>query len=1178
MKKILTLLFVLGLATSKFISYFKTTFRVKLAMFGRRNKYEIRNNVIVGITIYMMNIGSIYFFLFIVNIFLFTNLSYAGDYARRYPTDTAMLVYTPNNPPPADAIQVSGVTVDTTANFTNDGNVDFTLVDGGPGGPDVIKADYTETDPLSLHLNQTVPQTFVALAGGTGLMKVTAGLLGLDTNTYLTTSDATITYLKLNCSNDPLTAALDLPTVYNSLGILKIMPDVQGDVGLFGDTDVANGADGKILSVNRRAAEGDTYLNFYVNDDQVAYIDSNWDISIRSNLASGVIELGAIPSNIVRLIGTVNAIGEPSGTENLPLYHYGYISAVPAAQRYVSWLLDDSDDYFHLTKSHANILGFKINMPVDFVGNDLTSISSMSLGSNASASDTTITFLSSGNDATITYDQSDDEFDYGDADITTTGTVSGVNVTSGADPGHTHGSGSITEADPLSLHLNQTVSQDISNGQPDFLAGLRAGSINELSIDVSGNCVTTGTVSGTTITGGNVTSGVDPGHTHTGGAPATSTYIVQTSDVSLPNAQVLASLATGMLKSTTTTGILSIATDGTDYLSSTTGLKLDQTTPQTIINGTPIFNVGLTARDIVLINDGVSGAETKYFAVSEGNGTDHPLIRGSFYATGLWQGGTEYQSAAIKVYGTDFITFEKDHPTGPGYDHITLPIYTDNGFLKTSGGAGLLSVDTTTYANNVLSNLGSVACNTSLTSDTANTDDLGTEALYWKKLYLASDISFEGATDDAYQTTLTAVDTTLSDKSINIPNASGTMAVSATAPITLSALGDVGITVLKDITTSGTGMSGGADDVLPGSDSDVTITLTTSKDIVAGTGLSGGENDVLPGAEADTTISLDLAAADTWTGLHQFQNVAGIELGKDDATNVAGSLKMWSAGANNYYTTFTAGTQTANTAYTLPPAFGAAGSFLKDAAGDGVLSWAAGGGGLANIVEDLTPQLGGDLDMNSKNIDFPTTANISDVLDEDNMASNSATKLATQQSIKAYADTKAPIASPTFTGIVSAPTINLTGGQIAFPAIQSASADVNTLDDYEEGTWTAGLTCGTSGTITIDAGYRTGVYTKIGRKVTVTIVMAIDSVSSPVGSLTLTGLPFTTGSTVRFRAGTALDCDTLNATAATAMQGIVINNTTTIVLRHFAAGVAGNAAADIKAGSAIALMTTYFTD
>lgn len=84
---------------------------------------------------------------------------------------------------------------------------------------------------------------------------------------------------------------------------------------------------------------------------------------------------------------------------------------------------------------------------------------------------------------------------------------------------------------------------------------------------------------------------------------------------------------------------------------------------------------------------------------------------------------------------------------------------------------------------------------------------------------------------------------------------------------------------------------------------------------------------------------------------------------------------------------------------------------------------AAGGGGLANVVEDLTPQLGGDLDLNGKNIDFPTTPNISDVLDEDTMVSNSAVKLATQQSIKAYVDSQthgAPLTTEQVQDIVGA--------------------------------------------------------------------------------------------------------------------------------------------------------------
>jgi hypothetical protein len=50
------------------------------------------------------------------------------------------------------------------------------------------------------------------------------------------------------------------------------------------------------------------------------------------------------------------------------------------------------------------------------------------------------------------------------------------------------------------LKLNQSTPQDITGGQPDFLAGLRAGSTNQFSIDASGNVVTTGTLGAGAIT------------------------------------------------------------------------------------------------------------------------------------------------------------------------------------------------------------------------------------------------------------------------------------------------------------------------------------------------------------------------------------------------------------------------------------------------------------------------------------------------------------------------------------------------------------------------------------------------------------------------------------------------------------------------------------------------------
>jgi hypothetical protein len=49
------------------------------------------------------------------------------------------------------------------------------------------------------------------------------------------------------------------------------------------------------------------------------------------------------------------------------------------------------------------------------------------------------------------------------------------------------------------------------------------------------------------------------------GAPTTATYITQTADAGLSAEQALGALATGILKSTTTTGVVSIAVQGADY-------------------------------------------------------------------------------------------------------------------------------------------------------------------------------------------------------------------------------------------------------------------------------------------------------------------------------------------------------------------------------------------------------------------------------------------------------------------------------------------------------------------------------------------------------------------------------------------------------------------------------------
>lgn len=87
--------------------------------------------------------------------------------------------------------------------------------------------------------------------------------------------------------------------------------------------------------------------------------------------------------------------------------------------------------------------------------------------------------------------------------------------------------------------------------------------------------------------------------------------------------------------------------------------------------------------------------------------------------------------------------------------------------------------------------------------------------------------------------------------------------------------------------------------------------------------------------------------------------------------------------------------------------------------------------------------------------------------------------------------------------------IDLSGkGHIKFPATASPSTDANTLDDYQEGEWTATLVPNT-GTITLSSVAETLAYTKIGRVVHITGRISLTGVSSPTGEVQLQGLPFT---------------------------------------------------------------------
>ena len=89
---------------------------------------------------------------------------------------------------------------------------------------------------------------------------------------------------------------------------------------------------------------------------------------------------------------------------------------------------------------------------------------------------------------------------------------------------------------------------------------------------------------------------------------------------------------------------------------------------------------------------------------------------------------------------------------------------------------------------------------------------------------------------------------------------------------------------------------------------------------------------------------------------------------------------------------------------------------------------------------------------------------------------------------------------------VGGATPSTSGAGITFPASQSASSDANTLDDYEEGTWTPTIV-GNSTAGTASYSQQTGYYTKVGNVVTVGLYVNFSSATG-TGVLNISGLPF----------------------------------------------------------------------
>jgi len=150
------------------------------------------------------------------------------------------------------------------------------------------------------------------------------------------------------------------------------------------------------------------------------------------------------------------------------------------------------------------------------------------------------------------------------------------------------------------------------------------------------------------------------------------------------------------------------------------------------------------------------------------------------------------------------------------------------------------------------------------------------------------------------------------------------------------------------------------------------------------------------------------------------------------------------------------------------------------------------------------------------------------------------------------------------------------GAGITFPATQSASSDANTLDDYEEGTWSPVLSDGTNNA-TMNA-ETSGIYVKIGRTVYITATVYTTSLGSVTGNIYVNGLPFTTANQnpkVSLAIGYA---DLLNISANQVISAFLDSNESRIRLRLWdsAAGTTALQASEWSSDGIAFITGTYY--
>jgi len=154
---------------------------------------------------------------------------------------------------------------------------------------------------------------------------------------------------------------------------------------------------------------------------------------------------------------------------------------------------------------------------------------------------------------------------------------------------------------------------------------------------------------------------------------------------------------------------------------------------------------------------------------------------------------------------------------------------------------------------------------------------------------------------------------------------------------------------------------------------------------------------------------------------------------------------------------------------------------------------------------------------------------------------------------------------------------NFQANWVNFPSTQVASADANTLDDYEEGLFDVSMTPSVSGSVTLD--FTRLAYTKIGRLVTITGEIRVSGVSSPVGDIAIGNLPFpNSGLSQRSsKVGLFVEANTLAGPPSGVVQGFLDINISTVDLRLVNNFAFSSLDTSLQANSAFKICFSYNT-